>query len=98
MALLPATQHHSRRTPGGEPIRVTALQHGYFPQTFIWRGRRHTVEAVERCWTLAGPRWFGRPARIERHCFRVRCAEGRYDLVQEIGSNAWTLQRHAREG
>jgi hypothetical protein len=81
----------------GDPIRVTALRDGYFPQTFVWRGRRHAVVAVERCWTLAGRHWPGRPARIARHCFRVRCAEGTFDLVQELASNSWTLQTRGRQ-
>ncbi len=76
-----------------DPIRVTAKQHGYFPKAFVWRGRAHDVEAVERCWTVLGRSWFGRAPRVERHCFRVRCAEGVFHLYQDLRDNAWYVER-----
>ncbi len=83
------------RTAANDPIRVTAKQHGFFPKAFIWRGQQHTVEAVERCWTVPGRSWLGRPGRIERHCFRVRCPEGVYHLYQDLSDNSWTIDRRA---
>ncbi len=72
-----------------DPIRVTAKEHGYFPKSFVWRGQRHDVQAVERCWTIQG-RTLG---RIEQHCFRVRCEDGTYQLVQDLKRNAWFIER-----
>ncbi len=86
----------ARNTVTQEPIRVTAKQHGFFPKAFVWHGQRHDVEAVERCWTVQGRSWFGRPARIERHCFRVRCAEGVFHLYEDLGDNAWYIERRKR--
>jgi len=76
-----------------DAIRVTAKQHGYFPKTFVWRGRSREVEAVERCWTVPGRGRFGLPGAIEQHCFRVRCKDGTYQLVQDLKHNAWFIER-----
>ncbi len=73
-----------------DPIRVTAKQHGYFPKTFVWRGRSHDVQAVERCWTLQGR---GERVQVAQHCFRVRCAEGTFQIVQDLRDNAWYIER-----
>lgn len=73
-----------------EPIAVTAMQHGYFPKAFVWRGRRHAVRAVEQCWTVVRRRWQG---RAERHCFRVRTAECVFVLSQDLARNTWQLER-----
>lgn len=81
------------RAASHDPIRVTARQHGYFPKTFVWRGRSHEIEAVERCWTIPGRGKFGLAGGIEQHCFRVRCAEATYQLVQDLRHNAWYIER-----
>ncbi len=60
-----------------EPIDMTAKDHGYFPKSFLWRGRRYTVDAVEQCWTVARRHWMG---RIERHGFKVRTRKATYVL------------------
>ena len=73
-----------------EPIAVTAKDHGYFPRAFVWRGRRHTVQAVEQCWTVARKHWLG---RIEQHCFRVRTAEATFEISQDLGRDTWQLDR-----
>ncbi|MBI3177867.1 MAG: hypothetical protein HY872_14300 [Chloroflexi bacterium] len=73
-----------------EPIRVTAKDHGYFPKSFLWRGRRHTVSAVEQCWTVARRDWMG---RVERHCFRVRTGESTFVLYNDLARNAWYVER-----
>ncbi len=83
-----------RHTPAArrraEPIEMRKRRHGYFPQQFVWRGRRYDVHAVERCWTVSRR---SRGNRVERHCFRVRCAEGTFDLYQDARNNTWHMQR-----
>jgi len=75
-----------------EPIEMATKRHGYFPNTFVWRGRRHQVQTVERCWTESSRHGYD---QAERHYFRVRCAAGRFDLAQDIQRNEWTLERVA---
>jgi len=77
-----------RRAPRrGEAIRMEVKRFGYFPQTFVWHGRRYEVHAVERCWTVSR-RWMW---DVERHCFRVRCAEGMFELYQDAKRNTWHM-------
>ncbi len=71
-----------------EPIQLLARRHNYFPRRFLWRGQRYDVHAVEEAWTETG--WGRRKAR---HFFRVRCAEGKFDLYQDVNLNAWYLAR-----
>jgi hypothetical protein len=77
-----------RRGRGAEPIDMRARRHDYFPKTFVWRGHRYDVHAVERCWTVSR-----RGGQVERHCFRVRCSEGTFEVYQDVGHNTWHLQR-----
>ena len=87
-----------RRRRGAEPIEMQARRHGYFPKTFVWRGQRYEVHAVERCWTVSRR---GRDGRVERYCFRVRCSstsaqdrrESTFELYQDVRHNTWHLQR-----
>jgi hypothetical protein len=78
------------RKPPVEPIAMRARRFGYFPKTFVWRGKTYNVEAVERCHTTAQSRR-GRP-RLSRHNFRVRCAEGTFDIFQDLQHNTWHIQ------
>ncbi len=64
-------------------VEIEEKRFGYFPKAFCWRGKRYDVQAVERCWTI--------PRRTPRLCFRVRCAEGTFDLFQDIRANTWRL-------
>jgi hypothetical protein len=83
----------ARRTSiRGQSIRMEVKRFGYFPQTFTWRGRRYEVHAVEECWTVSH-RWFW---DVERHCFRVRCAEGTFELYQDAKRNTWHVDRFER--
>lgn len=68
-----------------ETIRMEAKRFGYFPQTLVWHGRRYEVHTVERSWTVSH-RWTW---NVERHYFRVRCAEGVFDLYQDAKHNTW---------
>ncbi len=79
-----------RRKRGTEPIDMRERRHGYFPQTFIWRGHRYDVQAVERCWTVSRPGWGG---RVEQHRFRVRCREGAFEIYQDVRQNTWHIQQ-----
>ena len=62
----------------------------YFPDVFRWRGRCHRVQSVRRCWTVARRGWRG---RIERHFFQVECAEGEFELFQDVQDGTWHLRR-----
>jgi len=79
-----------RTRRGAEPIEMRERRHGYFPKTFVWRGHRYDVCAVERCWTISRR---GRDGRVERHCFRVRCPEGIFEVYQDARHNTWHVQR-----
>ncbi len=73
---------------GAEAIDMRARRFGYFPRTFVWRGREFQVEAVERCWTTASRRNGG---QLDRHYFQVRCAEGTYNIYQDLRHNTWHI-------
>ena len=78
---------------GVEPIEMRERRHGYFPKTFVWRGHKYHVHAVERCWTVSRRR---RGGRVEQHRFRVRCREGTFELYQDVRHNTWhIIQRQA---
>ncbi|MBI3536762.1 MAG: hypothetical protein HY070_04265 [Chloroflexi bacterium] len=76
------TRSRARRE---ESVEMQEKRFGYFPKTFRWHGKRYDVQAVERCWTIA--------RRTPRLCFRVRCREGAFDLLQDVRANTWTLAR-----
>ena len=80
------------RNRRGEAIRMEAKRFEYFPQTFVWHGKRYDVHAVERCWTVSR-RWVW---DVERHCFRVRCAEGTFELYQDARRNTWHVDHFER--
>ncbi len=84
--------HARRRRVQGEKVKIESKRFGYFPQSFTWRGRRYNVHAVERCWTVSR-RWLW---EVERHCFRVRCAEGAFELYQDVKNNTWHIERFER--
>ena len=77
-----------------EAIDMQSRRFGYFPRTFMWRGHRYDVYAVERCWTTGTRQWGG---RVQRHYFRVRCAEGTFELFQNLTHNTWHVARFERE-
>ena len=95
MSLMPfgnrktATKSYIRRG-SAEAIDMRSRRFGYFPRTFVWRGREYSVEAVERCWTTGSRRNGG---RMDRHYFQVRCAEGTFDLFQDLVHNTWHIAR-----
>ena len=80
----------TRRRRRSESIEMRKRRHGYFPKVFVWRGRRYDVRAVERCWTVSRRGRDGH--RVERHCFRVRCNEGTYEVYQDVRHNTWHIQ------
>ena len=73
---------------GDEAIEMRSRRVGYFPRTFVWRGHEYTVEAVERCQTTGD-----RAGQSQRHHFQVRCAEGRFNLYQDLTHNTWHIKR-----
>jgi len=77
---------HNRR---GEVIRMEATRFGFFPQTFVWHGQRYDIQAIEQCWTISRRGIWD----VERYYFRVRCAEGSFDLYQDAKHNIWHVDR-----
>jgi hypothetical protein len=73
-----------------EAVDMVQRRFQYFPRVFRWRGQRYQVDAVERCWTVVRRGWV---RRAERHFFCVRCAEGEFELYQDIGTGLWHLRR-----
>jgi len=67
-----------------EPIDMQERRHGYFPRVFLWHGHSYRVHAVERCWTA-----MRRKADEGRLCFLVRCAEGTFEVYQDLAANTW---------
>ncbi len=72
-----------------EPIEMKERRHGYIPQAFLWHGHRYCVHAVERCWTVLKRR----RRNAGRLCFLVHCAEGTFEIYQNIAANTWHLSR-----
>ena len=89
-----------RRLIGPEPIEMLARRHGYFPQAFVWRGRRYDIWTVQRCWSVTR---HGLRGKVERHYFRVRAraaAEGSvrtgsFAIYQDLQDSTWYLERQA---
>ncbi len=73
-----------------EAVEMVERRFQFFPRIFRWRGRHYEVDAVERCWTVSRPGW---KRRVERHYFVVRCADGIFELFQDIKANTWHLRR-----
>jgi len=71
-----------------EPIEMRHRRHSYFPRVFRWHGHSYRVHAVERCWTITSA-WH----RHGRLFFCVQCAEGRFELYQDLAANTWHLRR-----
>jgi hypothetical protein len=83
-------EQQKRRQRGAEPIEMRERKHGYFPHSFVWRGHRYVVQAVERCWTVSQRK---RGGRVEQHRFRVRCSEGVFEVYQDVRHNTWYIHR-----
>jgi hypothetical protein len=83
-----ATAKPTLKRRGTEAIDMRSRRFGYFPRTFVWRGREFQVEAVERCWTTASRRNSG---QMDRHYFQVRCAEGTFNVYQNLAHNTWHI-------
>ena len=73
-----------------EAVGIAEMQYRYMPHVFLWRGRRYRVEVVEGVRTVSRQGWRG---RVERRLFRVRCAEGAFELCHDLEANAWHLRR-----
>lgn len=72
-----------------EPVRMESKRYAFLPDAFVWRGCRHVVRAVERCWTQA--HGSGR-RRVERRCFRVRCDGGVFELYHDLVGDTWCVR------
>jgi hypothetical protein len=73
-----------------EAVDMAARRFQYFPRVFRWRGRRYEVETLKRSWTVVRPGW---RRRVQRRYFEVSCAEGSFELYQDLASGAWYLRR-----
>jgi len=73
-----------------EPVVVPSKRYGFFPQVFVWRGRRHDVCAVEACRTEVRRDWRG---RVECHRFRVRTDSAVFELIQDPSHDTWKLEK-----
>lgn len=71
-----------------EPIKLLSRRHNYFPKRFVWRGKKYDIYAVERAWTKSK-----RSGKASRHYFRVRCADGTFELYQDLALNTWYMAR-----
>lgn len=71
------------RLAKNDAVEIQEKRFGYFPRRFRWRGNSYQVQAVERCWTRTG--------KNAQLCFRVRSAEGIFDLTQNVKTDIWTL-------
>jgi hypothetical protein len=68
-----------------EAIDMRSRRFGYFPRTFVWRGKEYQVEAVERAYTTSTR------SAAQRHYFLVRCADGKHTLYQDLAVNTWHI-------
>jgi hypothetical protein len=73
-----------------EAIDMIQRQFGYFPRVFCWQGHRYDVDAVEKCWSVSRQDW---QRQIQRHYFQLRCAEGTFEVYQDVKTNTWHLRR-----
>jgi hypothetical protein len=71
-----------------EPILMKERRHEYIPQAFLWHGHCYRVHSVERCWTV-----LKRRQHKGRLCFLLRCAEGTFEVHQDLAANTWHLSR-----
>lgn len=69
-----------------EPVQMMDLRNGFFPGAFVWRGRRHAVNAVIACRTE------NRGGRVRRHLFQVRADGALFELAQDVRRGQWQLE------
>jgi hypothetical protein len=75
-----------------EALHMEAMRFGFFPQAFVWGGRRYQVQAVERYWTVLPRRLWG----VKQYCFRVHCVEGMFDLCEDVKHHTWHVDHFER--
>lgn len=73
-----------------EAIDVMQHRWRYFPAVFRWRGRRYQVDTMERSWLVPAQGW---RRRHDRRFFQARCAEGIFELYQDLKTGTWHLRR-----
>ena len=73
-----------------EAVELVARRFQYFPRVFRWRGCRYEVETMKRSWTVSRR---GRRRRVERRYFEVHCAEGAFEIYQDLTTGGWHLRR-----
>jgi hypothetical protein len=73
-----------------EAVEMLERRHQYFPQAFRWHGRRYEVDSIERCWQVIKRR---RQPASPRQFFRVRCADGMFELYRDLEAGTWHMAR-----
>lgn len=63
------------------PVTIKQLRFGYFPKVFVVDGVEHTVQAVDKCWTVEQKQLW----------FRVVCETGMIELYRDAKQNTWHL-------
>lgn len=73
-----------------EAVEMLERRHQFFPQAFRWHGRRYEVDSIERCWQMVKRR---RRQDPPRQFFRVRCADGIFELYRDLEAGTWHMAR-----
>ncbi len=71
-----------------EAVEMMQRRFAYFPRLFRWRGRCFEVESVDRCWAVQR-----RGRRPARRFFRVRAADGTFEVYRDLEAGTWHLRR-----
>jgi hypothetical protein len=87
------TRYKQRHSEKGL-IEMLELRQGYLPKRFVWQEQEYEVRAVERTWTVK--RRIGKEKLLERRVFRVRCAEGTFEIYWDVQQEVWRMFRQLR--
>jgi hypothetical protein len=80
----------TRLWPQGEPITVES-DDLLIPQTFVWQGQAHPVQAVAKRWRVDVDWW---QQRIWREYFKVTTQTGLLVIIyRDLLTGSWYLQR-----
>lgn len=60
------------------------------PASFLYKGRRHVVDALVQCWAVERG-WWDRASAVSRRCFRVLARGGVWDLAYDRSREEWLL-------
>ncbi len=69
-----------------EAVEITERRFGLIPQAFLWSGHLFRVQLVEKHWVVHA--WL---KGSTRQLYRVRCAEGVFELCHDLALDAWCI-------